>query len=97
MHFVTILDPCISIGEPRGEYPPFDLVRILLGLLFKIRWFQGDELDIWVMDSDGEPLVAKVEMSRHRFRIMHPKVWPADNCYFPDYTNPVTQAWWLLF
>ena len=71
MHFVTILDPCISIGEPRGEYPPFDLVRILLGLLFKIRWFQGDELDIWVMDSDGEPLVAKVEMSRHRFRIMH--------------------------
>ena len=70
MHFVTILDPCISIGEPRGEYPPFDLVRILLGLLFKIRWFQGDELDIWVMDSDGEPLVAKVEMSRHRFRIM---------------------------
>ena len=71
MHFVTILDPCISIGEPRGEYPPFDLVRILLGLLFKIRWFQGDELDIWVMDSDGEPLVAKVEMSHHRFRIMH--------------------------
>ena len=71
MHFVTILDPCISIGEPRGEYPPFDLVRILLGLLFKIRWFQGDELDIWVMDSDGEPLVAKVEMSRHRFHIMH--------------------------
>ena len=70
MHFVTILDPCISIGEPRGEYPPFDLVRILLGLLFKIRWFQGDELDIWVMDSDGEPLVAKVEMSHHRFRIM---------------------------
>ena len=71
MHFVTILDPCISIGEPRGEYPPFDLVRILLGLLFKIRWFQGDELDIWVKDSDGEPLVAKVEMSRHRFLIMH--------------------------
>ena len=70
MHFVTILDPCISIGEPRGEYPPFDLVRILLGLLFKIRWFQGDELDIWVMDSDGEPLVAKVERSHHRFRIM---------------------------
>ena len=70
MHFVTILDPCISIGEPRGEYPPFDLVRILLRLLLKIRWFQGDELDIWVMDSDGEPLVAKVEMSRHRFRIM---------------------------
>ena len=26
MHFVTILDPCISTGEPRGEYPPFDLV-----------------------------------------------------------------------
>ena len=70
MHFVTILDPCISIGEPRGEYPPFDIVRILLGLLFKIRWFQGDELDIWVMDSDGEPLVAKVEMSHHRFRNM---------------------------
>ena len=70
MHFVTILDPCISIGEPRGEYPPFDLVRILLRLLLKIRWFQGDELDIWVMDSDGEPLVAKVETSHHRFRIM---------------------------
>ena len=71
MHFVTILDPCISIGEPRGEYPPFDLVRILLGLLLKMRWFQGDELDIWVKDSDGEPLVAKVEMSHHRFYIMH--------------------------
>ena len=70
MHFVTILDPCISIGEPRGEYPPFDLVRILLGHLFKIRWFQGDELDIWVMDSDGEPLVAKVEIMHHRFRIV---------------------------
>jgi len=65
MHFVTILDPCISTGEPRGEYPPFDL---------------GDELNIWVMDSNGEPLVAKV--------------WPADNCFFPDYTNPVTQQWW---
>ena len=70
MHFVTILDPCISIGEPRGEYPPFDLVRILLRLLLKIRWFQGDELDIWVMDSDGEPLVAKVEMGHHLFRNM---------------------------
>ena len=68
---MTILDPCISIGEPRGEYPPFDLVRILLGLLLKMRWFQGDELDIWVKDSDGEPLVAKVEMSHQTFRIMH--------------------------
>ena len=27
---MTILDPCISAGEPRGEYPPFDLVGILL-------------------------------------------------------------------
>ena len=65
MRFVTILDPCISTGEPRGEYPAFDL---------------GDELDIWIKHTSGEPVVAKV--------------WPADYCYFPDYSHPTAQQWW---
>ena len=64
MHFVTILDPCISAGEPRGEYPPFDLVcrnSFLNISQYLLSVLKGDELNIWVMDSDGEPLVAKVE------------------------------------
>ena len=62
MHFVTILDPCISAGEPRGEYPPFDLVGILVSFptFTFFSFLKGDELNIWVMDSEGEPLVAKV-------------------------------------
>ena len=48
------------------------------------------------MDSNGEPLVAKVRASSFflSFNSIHSKVWPADNCFFPDYTNPVTQKWW---
>ena len=33
VRFVTILDPCISTGEPNNTYRPFDL---------------GQELDVWV-------------------------------------------------
>jgi len=66
MKFVTILDPCISTGEDPGSYPPFD---------------EGTELDIWVKNASGQPLVAKV--------------WPADNCFFPDYSSSVTAAWWV--
>jgi alpha-glucosidase len=36
--FITILDPCISIGEPRGSYRPFDL---------------GEEMKVWVTKKDG--------------------------------------------
>ena len=43
--FVTILDPCISTGEPAGAYRPFDL---------------GQELDVWVKKPDGEPLTGQV-------------------------------------
>ena len=66
MKFVTILDPCISTGEPAGSYPPFD---------------EGNALDIWVKNASGQPLLGKV--------------WPADYSYFPNYSNPVTQDWWV--
>jgi len=66
MKFVTILDPCISTGEEPGSYPAFD---------------EGNTLDIWVKNSSGQPLVAKV--------------WPADNCFFPDYSMNKTQDWWV--
>ena len=36
--FLTILDPCISIGEPAGTYPPFD---------------RGEESDVWTKEGDG--------------------------------------------
>ncbi|CAH1800510.1 unnamed protein product, partial [Owenia fusiformis] len=64
--FVTILDPCISIGEPAGTYPPFD---------------RGQVQGVWVNNSDG---VTPAEG----------RVWPPDNVYFPDYTNPATEPWW---
>ena len=43
--FVTILDPCISTGEPNCTYRPFDL---------------GQELDVWVKKPSGEPLTGQV-------------------------------------
>lgn len=38
-------DPCISIGEPPGEYRPFDL---------------GQEMDVWIKRPSGEPVKGKV-------------------------------------
>ena len=66
MKFVPILDPAISSGEPSGSYPAFD---------------NGQELDVWVMDSSGEPLIGQV--------------WPDDPTYFPDWSKPETQDWWV--
>jgi alpha-glucosidase (family GH31 glycosyl hydrolase) len=43
--FMTILDPCISIGEDPQEYKP-------LGL--------GNEMDVWVKHPDGTPVVGRV-------------------------------------
>ena len=42
---------------------------------------EGDSLDVWVKDSSGQALVGQV--------------WPDDNTYFPDFSNPVTQQWWV--
>ncbi len=39
---------------------------------------EGNALKIWVSNSSGDPLVGKV--------------WPADNCHFPDFSNPTTQV-----
>lgn len=58
---------------------------------------------MWVMDAAGEPLVAKVRTSYLKDTLYHlytckltgamyHQVWPEDYCYFPDYTNPVTQV-----
>jgi alpha-glucosidase len=44
--FMTILDPCISIGEPAGSYRPFDY---------------GEELGgVWVKRADGSNAVGRV-------------------------------------
>ena len=43
--FVTILDPCISTGEPNCTYRPFDL---------------GQEMDVWVKTPSGTPLTGQV-------------------------------------
>jgi len=43
--FITILDPCISIGEPEGSYRPFDL---------------GEEMDVWVKRADGTSATGQV-------------------------------------
>ena len=43
--FVTILDPCISTGEPNCTYRPFDL---------------GQELDVWVKKPNGDPVTGQV-------------------------------------
>jgi len=43
--FVTILDPCISTGEPNCTYRPFDL---------------GQELDVWIKKPDGGALTGQV-------------------------------------
>ena len=66
MKFVPILDPAISSGEPSGSYPAFD---------------EGQELDVWVKNSTGQPLVGQV--------------WPDDPTYFPDWSKPETQDWWV--
>ncbi|CAG7733772.1 unnamed protein product [Allacma fusca] len=43
--FVTILDPCISIGEPAGSYRPYEL---------------GNQMDVWMKRIDGTPVLGKV-------------------------------------
>jgi len=43
--FVTILDPCISTGEPNCTYKPFDL---------------GNQFGVWINKPDGNPLVGRV-------------------------------------
>ena len=42
---MTILDPCISIGEADCTYGPFDL---------------GEQFDVWVKKPNGGPVVGKV-------------------------------------
>ena len=66
MKFVPILDPAISSGEPSGSYPAFD---------------EGLELEVWVKNSSGHPLVGQV--------------WPDDPTYFPDWSKTETQDWWV--
>ena len=66
MKFVPILDPAVSSGEPSGSYPAFD---------------EGQELDVWVKNSSGHPLVGQV--------------WPDDPTYFPDWSKAETQDWWV--
>ena len=45
IRFVTILDPCISTGEPISSYRPFDL---------------GNQMDVWVKKSDGSYALGRV-------------------------------------
>ncbi|OXA46849.1 Maltase-glucoamylase, intestinal [Folsomia candida] len=45
IRFMTILDPAISVGEPAGTYPAFDL---------------GQEMDVWIKKSDGTPMRGRV-------------------------------------
>lgn len=45
MHYVTIIDPGVSGGEPAGSYPPYD---------------RGMELDIFMKNSSGQPFVGRV-------------------------------------
>ncbi|XP_065576327.1 sucrase-isomaltase, intestinal-like [Artemia franciscana] len=45
LKFATILDPCISTGEPEGTYPAYD---------------EGNRLDVWMKRPDGTPSVGFV-------------------------------------
>ncbi|XP_075908883.1 lysosomal alpha-glucosidase-like [Petromyzon marinus] len=45
MHYVIILDPCITKDEPPGSYRPYEL---------------GQQMGIWIKNSDGSPAVGKV-------------------------------------
>jgi alpha-glucosidase (family GH31 glycosyl hydrolase) len=42
---LSIQDPCISIAQPAGSYPPFDVAK---------------DKDIWVKKADGTNVVGKV-------------------------------------
>ncbi|XP_047993102.1 lysosomal alpha-glucosidase-like isoform X1 [Leguminivora glycinivorella] len=44
MHYVVLIDPGVSAGEPPGEYPPFD---------------RGVELDIFIKNSTQQPFIGK--------------------------------------
>jgi alpha-glucosidase len=41
---------------------------------------QGTKIDAWVKDAAGE--------------VFRGKVWPEEECVFPDYTNPKVRKWW---
>jgi hypothetical protein len=45
--FVTILDPCISTGEPNCTYRPYDL---------------GMQFGVWVHKPSGEPVLGKQDI-----------------------------------
>ncbi|XP_048758029.2 lysosomal alpha-glucosidase-like isoform X2 [Ostrea edulis] len=63
MHYVMIVDPGIS-NKNSPPYPPYDV---------------GTQMDVWIKDSTGKPLIGKV--------------WPGD-VVFPDFTNPKTTDYW---
>lgn len=63
LHYVMIVDPGISNQSP-GKYYPYDL---------------GIDMDIFIKDDQGKPLVGKV--------------WPGD-VTFPDFTNNETYNYW---
>lgn len=44
--YVILFDPGVSAGEPNGTYPPYD---------------KGIEMDIFIKNSSGQVLVAKVQ------------------------------------
>eukprot|EP00094_Tigriopus_californicus_P007397 TCALIF_07120-PA protein Name:"Similar to MGAM Maltase-glucoamylase, intestinal (Homo sapiens)" AED:0.12 eAED:0.12 QI:64/0.83/0.61/1/0.83/0.76/13/81/845 len=48
------------------NYRPFDL---------------GNEMDVWVKKSNGQPAVGRV--------------WPEDATYFADYSSPNAREWWM--
>ncbi|ELU16680.1 hypothetical protein CAPTEDRAFT_122965, partial [Capitella teleta] len=64
--FVIILDPAIANYDTPGVYPPLD---------------NGNAMDIWVKDSNGQPIQGEV--------------WPGE-VFFPDYTNPDCEDWWRV-
>ena len=88
--FVPILDPAISSGEPAGSYPAFE---------------EGERLGVWLRNSSGQPLVGQVRTGAECAASscvrcgLYPascvQVWPDDDTFFPDWTSPVTQQWWV--
>ena len=56
--FVTILDPCISIGEPNCTYRPFDL---------------GEQYGVWIHNPDGSPFIGNYFLTRTKTSIRYAK------------------------
>ncbi|XP_045463222.1 lysosomal alpha-glucosidase-like isoform X2 [Harmonia axyridis] len=65
--YVVLFDPGVSAGESEGSYPPFD---------------KGNELDIFIKNSSGQNLIAKV--------------WNPVSTVYPDFTHPKTFEYWKL-